>query len=168
MAGIWQWHGRVVQYLKSKEDFSEGFCLGFFPGPESPLFHCLRKVYFKLKHNLFKLECVRGLERISTQYTSQSHRDQKQLLWEMENMWFVFKNIISSKNFRSHCLGIASQLEFWTVFLFHISWEYKIICIKTAIIILFYCWKMIPYSFSLMFFSSPVSNDPTDGFPRLI
>lgn len=70
-----QWHRRVAEYLKSKhmeDGFSEGFCIGFFRGPESHLFHCLRKYSFKLKHYLFKLEYDRLLERIGTQHISQS------------------------------------------------------------------------------------------------
>lgn len=64
-----------MEYLKCKileGDFSKGFRFGFFPGPESHLFHCVRKDCFKLKHNLFKLESVRFLARISTQHISQS------------------------------------------------------------------------------------------------
>lgn len=57
-----------MEYLKTEiieRNFSGGFCVGFFAGPGSHHFHCLGKDYFK--YNLFKLESVRVLDRISNQ-----------------------------------------------------------------------------------------------------
>lgn len=103
-----------MQYLKTEiigRNFRGEFSVGFFAGPRSHLFHCLRKDYFKLKYNLLKLGSVRVLLRISNQQLIKVIEVRNNNLF-IRNGKSSFSEIMGNKNFGNHCLGFTNQAEF--------------------------------------------------------